>query len=70
MINIETWALAPGSDGIAIPHGLCKYVAGWCDCALCIAARDAHEARLLAMHAKKRGSAALRYLAGETGVEL
>ena len=47
-LDVEVWLLPTGEGGIAVPHGLCKYVAGWCACETCVAARQAFEARYIA----------------------
>ena len=43
----EAWLLR-GGTGISIPHGLCKYVAGWCACEICTSARDVMVAQHIA----------------------
>lgn len=38
----ESWWPLPALvlRGVFIPHGWCKYVAGWCRCHVCCAAKD------------------------------
>ena len=51
----ETWWPLPelALRGVFIPHGWCKYTAGWCRCEVCCGARDE---RIDAFLANRKGA--------------